>query len=64
MQYFGYLRRDADSTGYQFWLNIINNQLPNDQSGYHAMVCAFITSDEYQDRFGAIHIHANSECGQ
>jgi hypothetical protein len=62
MQYFGYLRRDADPAGYQFWLNVINNQVANDTSGYHAMVCGFVTSAEYQDRFGALHTHGNNEC--
>jgi CSLREA domain-containing protein len=63
MQYFAYLRRDPDQGGYQFWLNVVNNQLPNDTSGYHSMVCAFITSGEYQDRFSDIHTHGNGECG-
>jgi Calx-beta domain/Domain of unknown function (DUF4214) len=62
MQYFGYLRRDPDQGGYDFWLNILNTVVPNDPTGYHAMVCAFITSDEYQNRFSSIHTHANSEC--
>ena len=63
MQYYGYLRRDADSSGYQFWLNILNTRLPNDPSGYRAMVCAFITSAEYQDRFSPVHPHTNADCG-
>jgi hypothetical protein len=41
MQYFGYLRRNADQAGYQFWLNAINNQLPQDQKGYQAIVVRF-----------------------
>lgn len=63
MQYYGYLRRDPDPGGYQFWLNILNNKLPQDGSGYRAMVCAFITSAEYQDRFSPIRTHTNAECG-
>jgi hypothetical protein len=63
MQYFGYLRRDPDQGVYQFWLNILNNKLSNDPSGYRAMVCSFITSPEYQDRFGSLHLHSNAECG-
>jgi hypothetical protein len=62
MQYFGYLRRDPDQGGYDFWLNILNNVLSNDPSGYRSMVCAFITSDEYQNRFSNIHTHSNAEC--
>jgi len=63
MQYFGYLRRDADQGGYDFWLNVLNTKLPGDQNGYRAMICAFITSSEYQLRFGIRATHANSECG-
>jgi hypothetical protein len=61
MQYFGYLRRNVDSAGYAFWLDIVNNREPNN---YRAMVCAFITSTEYQLRFGSVVTHGNAECGQ
>jgi len=59
MQYFGYLRRDPDSQGYLFWLNVLNNQQTNN---YRGMVCAFITSAEYQLRFGSVVTHSNSDC--
>jgi glucose/arabinose dehydrogenase len=59
-QYFGYLRRDPDQGGYLFWLDVLNNKVPNN---YRSMVCAFITSAEYQDRFSPVRTHANSECG-
>ncbi len=61
MQYFGYLHRDPDSGGYQFWLDVLNNRVPGN---YRAMVCAFITSSEYQRRFSSVVTHSNSECGQ
>jgi hypothetical protein len=64
MQYFGYLRRDADQGGYDFWLTVLNQNLPNDSNSYHAMVCGFITSTEYQLRFGVATTHTNGECGQ
>ncbi|OLE51658.1 MAG: hypothetical protein AUG51_21765, partial [Acidobacteria bacterium 13_1_20CM_3_53_8] len=51
MQYFGYLKRDADTGGYQFWLDVLNNRVPNN---YRAMVCAFLTSSEYQRRFSSV----------
>ncbi|OLE55095.1 MAG: hypothetical protein AUG51_05555 [Acidobacteria bacterium 13_1_20CM_3_53_8] len=51
MQYFGYLRRNPDEGGEAFWLNILNNKLPNDATGYRAMVAAFILSKEYRERF-------------
>jgi uncharacterized delta-60 repeat protein len=59
MQYFGYLKRDPDQGGYDFWLNVLNNKVANN---YRAMVCAFITSAEYQLRFGSTVTHTNQEC--
>ncbi|HEY6122554.1 MAG TPA: PQQ-dependent sugar dehydrogenase [Pyrinomonadaceae bacterium] len=59
MQYFGYLRRDPDPGGYTFWLDIVNNREPNN---YIGMVCAFITSPEYQQRFSPVTTRANSDC--
>ena len=61
MQYFGYLRRNIDLNGYNFWLDVVNNREPNN---YHAMVCAFITSSEYQLRFGSTVTRTNADCGQ
>ena len=49
MQYFGYLRRDPDTAGYQFWLNKLN-QFDGDFRRAE-MVKAFITSGEYRVRF-------------
>jgi hypothetical protein len=59
MQYFGYLKRNPDPGGYQFWLDVVNNRVTNN---YLAMVCAFITSAEYQQRFGPVITHSNSDC--
>jgi hypothetical protein len=59
-EYFGYLRRDPDRGGYDFWLNVLNNREPGN---YRSMVCAFITSAEYQRRFSQIITRSNSECG-
>jgi glucose/arabinose dehydrogenase len=59
-EYFGYLRRDPDEGGYLFWLDVLDNRVPNN---YRSMVCAFITSAEYQDRFSPVRTHSNSECG-
>ena len=60
MQYFGYLRRNVDPAGYAFWLDVVNNREPNN---YRAMVCAFITSSEYQLRFGTDVTRTNRDCG-
>lgn len=58
-EYFGYLRRDPDQEGYNFWLNVLTNRVPDN---YHAMVCAFLTSAEYQQRFSSVVAHTNVEC--
>jgi hypothetical protein len=59
-EYFGYLRRDPDAGSYQFWLDVINNRVPNN---YRSMVCAFITSKEYQDRFSPVTTRTDKVCG-
>ena len=51
MQYFGYLRRDPDTAGFNFWLNKLNAF--NGDFLQAEMVKAFITSLEYRQRFGA-----------
>jgi hypothetical protein len=61
MEYFGYLRRDPDRAGYDFWLNVLNK---NDSGNYRDMVCSFITSAEYQRRFGPVITRSNAECGR
>jgi hypothetical protein len=61
MQYFGYLHRDADQSGYEFWLNILNNKEPGN---YRGMVCSFVTSEEYQRRFSQVAPFSNAGCGQ
>jgi len=49
MEYFGYLRRDPDASGYQFWLNKLNQFSGNFEQA--EMVKAFINSGEYRQRF-------------
>jgi hemoglobin-like flavoprotein len=48
MQYFGYLRRDPDTTGYNNWVTT----LTNDPGNYRHMIFGFIYSTEYRQRFG------------
>jgi len=50
MQYFGYLRRDPDTAGFNFWINKLNSFNGNFQNA--EMVKAFISSAEYRQRFG------------
>ena len=48
MQYFGYLRRDPDTIGYNNWVTT----LTNDPSNFRHMIFGFLFSDEYRGRFG------------
>ncbi len=63
-QYFGYLRRDADIGGFLFWLGQVGNCPLRNVGAQHAMVCSFVTSAEYQQRFSSVVTHSNSECPQ
>ncbi|HEV7397776.1 MAG TPA: Ig-like domain repeat protein [Pyrinomonadaceae bacterium] len=63
-QYSGYLRRDSDIPGFVFWLNQVNSGPLRDTTKQHAMVCSFITSSEYQQRFSTVATHSNTECPQ
>jgi hypothetical protein len=49
MQYFGYLRRNPDESGFRFWLNKLNQFDGNFERA--EMVKAFIVSGEYRNRF-------------
>ncbi|HEY3579172.1 MAG TPA: DUF4214 domain-containing protein, partial [Pyrinomonadaceae bacterium] len=49
MEYFGYLRRDPDADGFQFWLAKLNQF--NGDFIKAEMVKAFISSNEYRSRF-------------
>jgi hypothetical protein len=50
MEYFGYLRRDPDTAGFNFWLNKLNSFQGSFTNA--EMVKAFISSLEYRQRFG------------
>ncbi|MBA3513324.1 MAG: carboxypeptidase regulatory-like domain-containing protein, partial [Pyrinomonadaceae bacterium] len=49
MEYFGYLRRNPDECGYNFWLAKLNNA--NGDFHKAEMVRSFLVSDEYRRRF-------------
>jgi uncharacterized delta-60 repeat protein len=63
-QYAGYLRRDADIGGFLFWLGQVGACPLRNVGAQHAMVCSFITSAEYQNRFSAAVTHSDNECPQ
>jgi uncharacterized repeat protein (TIGR01451 family) len=48
MQYFGYLRRDPDTIGYNNWVTT----LTADPSNFRHMIFGFLFSNEYRGRFG------------
>jgi hypothetical protein len=50
MEYFGYLRRDPDTAGFNFWFGKLNSFGGNFFES--EMVKAFISSSEYRQRFG------------
>ena len=58
-EYFSYLQRDAEPDGYNFWVTVLNT---GDPGNYRGMVCSFVTSREYQQRFSSIVSHSNAEC--
>jgi hypothetical protein len=58
MQYFGYLRRDPEQGGYDFWLSVLDRQPGN----FRGMVCAFLTSAEFQQRFSQLTPRTDHEC--
>jgi subtilisin family serine protease len=54
MQYFGYLRRDPEQAGFDFWQQqLIGVSAPHRQD-YRFMVGGFLQSDEYRFRFALI----------
>jgi len=61
-EYFGFLRRDPDFGGFLFWRDIVDRKPIRDPSGQHQMVCAFITSPEYQRRFNIYFTRSDREC--
>lgn len=63
-EYFGYLRRDGDANGLNFWLFQVNRFPLRDTNIQHAMVCSFITATEYQMRFGLAVTRTNNDCPQ
>jgi hypothetical protein len=63
MQYFSYLRRDPDESGFNFWVNVLKSKPTRDSEAARSMVCAFLNSAEYQLRFGMLLTHSSNECG-
>ena len=64
LQYFVYLRRDPDESGYGFWLNTLQTKPTTSASALRSVTCAFVNSPEYQSRFGMSITHSTTECSR
>jgi matrixin len=61
-QYFTFLKRDPDDTGFAYWLNTMKNKPLRDAGAARVLVCSFLNSEEYQSRFGILTTHTPREC--
>lgn len=61
-QYFSFLRRDPDETGFNSLVNTLKSKPLRDGVAARAMVCSFLNSEEYQSRFGILTTHTTREC--
>ena len=61
-QYFTYLRRNPDDASYNAWVNTLNNKPLRDPDAARSLVCNFLHSAEYQNRFGMLATHNPREC--
>lgn len=61
-QYFTYLRRNPDEASYHAWINSFKNKPLRDPDAARSLVCNFLHSAEYQDRFGMVATHHSREC--
>lgn len=61
-QYFTYLRRNPDEAGFNAWVNTLKNKPLRDPDAARSMVCNFLNSAEYQNRFTMVPTHTNRDC--
>ena len=61
-QYFTYLRRNPDEAGYNAWVNTLKSKPSRDPEAARSLVCNFLNSAEYQNRFGMLPTHSSREC--
>jgi hypothetical protein len=61
-QYFAFLRRDPDDTGFAHWMNTMKSKPLRDAGAARSLVCSFVNSEEYQARFGILTTHTTREC--
>ena len=61
-QYFTYLRRNPDEAGFNAWVNTLKSKPLRDPDAARSLVCNFVNSAEYQNRFTMLPTHTNREC--
>ena len=61
-QYFSQLRRNPDEASYGAWVNTLKNKPLRDPDAARLVVCNFLLSAEYQNRFGIVATHTSREC--
>jgi hypothetical protein len=61
-QYFTHFRRNPDDAGYAAWVNTLKAKPLRDPEAARSMICNFLNSAEYQNRFGMLVSHHNREC--
>ncbi|HKG58277.1 MAG TPA: matrixin family metalloprotease [Pyrinomonadaceae bacterium] len=61
-QYFTYLRRSPDEAGFNAWVNTLKTKPLRDPDAARSLVCNFLSSAEYQNRFTMNPTHNSREC--
>ena len=61
-QYFSYLRRNPDETSLGTWVSTLKNKPLRDPDAARSLVCNFLNSTEYQNRFGMLATHNPRQC--
>jgi hypothetical protein len=61
-QYFTHFRRNPDEAGYNAWVNTLKSKPLRDPDAARSLVCNFLNSAEYQNRFGMVATHSNRDC--
>src|SRR5215204_2954564 len=61
-QYFTYLRRNPDEAGFNAWVNTLKSKPLRDADAARSLVCNFVNSAEYQNRFTMVPTHNSREC--
>ena len=61
-QFFAHLRRNPDEAVFNSWINTLKSKPLRYPDAARSMVCNFLNSAEYQNRFGMLATHHSREC--